>query len=143
MTPRAGTLLGGMATASAGTVQRLERLGTGLLSPEQGLAALGAVIAGGHGFDGCGDGGGGGGVVMTVSRFDWPRLLRQQPSAAIAGVLSELAEMHHIEEDEQPLPALRTEATGADAAAEAAAMDIAALEAIVSAETAAILGGRV
>jgi hypothetical protein len=79
-----------MATANASTVQRLERLGTGLLSPELGLAALDALIDVGRGT---------GGVpcdwaVMTVSPFDWPRLLKQQPAAVLDSVLSELAGIH-------------------------------------------------
>jgi hypothetical protein len=150
-----------MAATNAATARRLERLGLGLLSPGQGLAALGAVIAGFHSprldFDGCRGGGGG---LMTVSPFDWPKLVSQQPREALDGVLSEFAaaasassptdgfvDTRNVlggggvrDNSDRKLP--QPEVAAAAAAAAAVVVDVAALEAMVMSEAALILGGE-
>ena len=70
---------GGMAARDAGVLARIERMGIGVLSPEQGLAVLGAVLGS---FAGAGVMGGAScrfnqlvpARDLAISPFDWARI---------------------------------------------------------------------
>lgn len=74
-----GVGVGGMAAArteqGAATLRRLERLGVGALSPEQGLSALGALLDASSAASATKP-------TTSVSLFDWPRFFdAHQPPA--------------------------------------------------------------
>ena len=115
---------GGKAANDAGTINRMERLGVGVLSPEQGLGALEVITrSAGH-------------SVVAANPFIWDRFLRSmKPVPAFFGEFAHLAAADPVASAPRP-----TASSSSKAAPGALALAVSEVEAKVAGCVRDILG---